>query len=147
MSAENVTTLHPDGTAAELTLAAYAESVGASFRSAQRWIAAGELPDAWQDDKGRWWVPANARRQRSSITGSRGRRTTSHDVVPDPSTAVERPAVPASSPLGMLGTLDEAARALGTTTGGVRRLAADGHLHIGRYGPNGALRVFVPPRS
>lgn len=136
MSPSNVTTLH--GSGAVLSLSDYAASVGKSLRQVQRWVAAGELPDAWQDTTdGRWWVPAGAQR----------RRTTSRDVVAEPAPAgggaVE---IPAGSPLGMLGTLDDAAAVLGTTVGGVRRLARDGHLIVGPYGPNGALRVFLPPR-
>lgn len=141
MSPSNVTTLRGG---AELSLSDYADTIGRSFRTVQRWVAAGELPDARQDDDGRWWVPASAHR----------RRTTSRDVVgqqPAGGGAVEIPAP--SSPLGMLGELDDAAAVLGTTVGGVRRLFADiaAHpglpLYVGPYGRNGALRVFVPPRA
>lgn len=126
-----------DVTFALLPLADYAAAMGKSLRTVQRWLADGELPDAEQDEDGRWWVPAGTRR-----------RTSSRDVVPAAAgPARELAAAPASpgSPLGMLGTLDDAAAALGTTTGGVRRMARDGHLVVGPYGPNGALRVYLPP--
>jgi hypothetical protein len=127
-----------DVTFALLPLADYAEAMGKSLRTVQRWLADGELPDAQQDEDGRWWVPAGTRR-----------RTSSRDVVGAAAgPARELAAAPASSgsPLGMLGTLEDAAAALGTTTGGVRRMARDGHLVVGPYGPNGALRVYLPPR-
>ena len=55
---------------------------------------------------------------------------------------------PASTSLGELGTLEQAAEILGTTVGGVRRLAAHpaSPFVVGPLGPRGALRVYVVPR-
>lgn len=120
-----------------LSLADYAERIaGKSYRTVQRWLADGELPDARQDDDGRWWVPADAQR----------RRTTSHDVVETTTAqpvAVRAPDAPAT-PWGQLRPLEEVARELGTTVGGVRRMADAGLLVVGPFGPNGALRAHRP---
>lgn len=38
----------------------YADRHGVSHRTIKRWLKNGELPGAYQDDKGWWLVPANA---------------------------------------------------------------------------------------
>lgn len=43
-----------------LTVKQYAESAGISDRTAMRWLKAGELPGAKQDERGRWMIPAGA---------------------------------------------------------------------------------------
>lgn len=122
-----------------LPLAEYAEAAGKSLRTVQRWIADGLLEEARQGEDGRWWVPADARPDTR-------RRTTSQPVaVPD------LPA-PAPAPLGVSGTVEDAAAALGVSPRGLRRLYADMvetpglPMYVGRYGPHGALRVVVPPK-
>lgn len=63
----------PPETAA-VSLADYAELMGKSLRTVQRWLADDLLP-AYQDVDGRWWVPADARPDKVR------RRTTSPGVV------------------------------------------------------------------
>lgn len=126
-----------------LTAADYARAQGKSLRTIQRWLRDGLLAGADQSS-GQWLIPADA----TPTTPA-----TSYDVSRVAPTAGAGVMLPTSydvapvAPLGMLGTLEEAAAALGTTVGGVRRLGRDGHLVVGRYGPRGALRVFVPPRG
>jgi hypothetical protein len=118
-----------------LTVNDYAERAALSPRQVQRYLADGRLPGA-RKIRGKWLVPATS-------------RPSSYDVVATSSESAELlPAVfeaePARPRLGFeLLTLDEAAAELGTTTGGVRRLAAVGRLRIGRFGPCGSLRVLV----
>jgi hypothetical protein len=119
-----------DGVA--LSVGAYAKTIGKSLRQVQRWLAAGELPDAVQDGEGRWWIPPHARR----VVGAVERAGTG---------AVELARPDDGPQLGQLVPLDVAAARLDTTVGGVRRMADDGIVRIGPYGPNGALRVFLPP--
>lgn len=140
-----------------LTVSEYAARHNLGHRTVQRYISGGQLPTASKDHKGKWRIPADAMPTEPpaahpapappgavpAVTSAAPLRTTSHDVrqtYAAPTRDREQPAV-----LGMLGTLEEAAQALGTTVGGVRRLASDGHLIVGRYGPHGSLRVFVPP--
>lgn len=122
-------TLEQLGGVPMLTVAAYADLRNLSVRQVQRYRADGRLPGAQQDARGAWFIPA--------------------DVVPTPAAGelvTTSPTSPTSSPLGELGTLEDAAAVLGTTTGGVRRMARDGLLVVGPYGPRGALRVYVAPR-
>jgi hypothetical protein len=124
----------PSGPAVSLT--DWRESVGASERQVRRWLAAGQIPGAALVG-GVWWIPADAPRP----LPMRPDRSPGTIVRPAPATAVAH-----TAPLGHLGSLDDAAAVLGTTVGGVRRMAADGLLTVGRYGPRGALRVYLPPR-
>jgi hypothetical protein len=119
-----------------LTVKAYAATANLSPRQVQRYLAEQRLPGAAKVS-GAWLIPSDARPVEA----------TSYDVVPATSPAGPSYDVAAtSSPLGALGTLEDAAQLLGTTVGGVRRMAADGLLVVGRYGPRGALRVYVAPR-
>lgn len=127
-----------------LTLADYAEQVaGKSHRTVQRWLEKDELPGATQDDDGRWWVPATAKRQRvpSYDVVAASSRTTTYDV-----------AAPVAPDLGHGGPLEEFADAIGFSRGGVRRLYRDMQAHpglpfyVGRYGSTTALKVYAPPR-
>lgn len=115
-----------------LTTTAYAAALGKSLRTVQRYLERGQLAGA-QLVEGQWLIPADAVPSTDVVVVSQ--RATSYDVAP------------ASSPLGALGTLEDAAELLGTSVGGVRRMAADGLLVVGRYGPRGALRVYVAPRA
>lgn len=133
----------------------YAAHQGVTERTVRRYLEAGRLPGAWQDDAngGRWWIPLAdpvhldtapvPRAQGADVAAAPDTtRDTSRDMV-----ATGGQLQPLQvGPLGMLGTLEEAAAVLGTTVGGVRRLADAGHLTVGRFGPNGALRVYLPGR-
>ena len=116
-----------------LTTTAYAAARGKSLRTVQRYLERGQLAGA-QLVEGQWLIPADAV------------PATSYDVVPVAAPVTSYDVAPASSPLGALGTLEDAAQLLGTSVGGVRRMARDGLLVVGRYGPRGALRVYVAPR-
>lgn len=128
-----------------LTVKQYAQHHNLGHRTVQRYLTDGRLPTAKKTKAG-WKIPVHAmptaeddapvpaKRQAADV---RQASATAHDPVPSPAP---------SGVLGMLGTLDDAAAALGTTKGGVRRLAKDGHLIVGPYGPHGSLRVFAPPR-
>lgn len=105
-------------------------------RTVQRYLPLGRIEGAWQDDGGRWHVPADARVLPAGGTVAVRRATV--DAAPP------APDVRPASPFGMLVPLEDAAAALGTTVGGVRRLADGGHLVLGPFGPHGSLRVWVP---
>jgi hypothetical protein len=113
---------------------AYAAALGLSLRQVQRYLAEQRLPGATKV-AGAWLIPSDARPVEA----------TSYDVVPVSQPGASYDVAATSSPLGALGTLEDAAELLGTTVGGVRRMAADGLLTVGRYGPRGALRVYVAP--
>jgi hypothetical protein len=119
-----------------LTRGQYADEVGASVKSVERWLKAGLLPEAVRQG-GRWFIPSGTPR-------------------PDPDAATSRDVAPVLGPtstLGTGGTLEEAAAVLGFSPTGLRRLYADMQatpglpLYVGRYGPHGALRVYAAPRG
>jgi hypothetical protein len=121
---------------AMLSVKSYAEAAGLSPRQVQRYLAEGRLAGATKV-AGSWSIPSDARPTEAA----------SYDVVPvTPLAGASYDVAATSSPLGALGTLEDAAELLGTTVGGVRRMAADGLLVVGRYGPRGSLRVYVAPR-
>ena len=45
-----------------VTAAQYANRVGKAERTVKRWLADGELPGAYQDERGRWMIPVDAER-------------------------------------------------------------------------------------
>jgi hypothetical protein len=133
-----------------LSKAQWAESLGVTVKSVERWLAAGLVPDA-ERQGGRWWIPAGT--PRPELDGA-----TSRDVAPIAATNgtsrdVAVSPVVASASLGYAGTLEEASAALGLSVRGLRRLFGDMQAHpglpfyVGRYGPHGSLRVVVPPRG
>jgi hypothetical protein len=127
-------------------LSAWATAQNLSVRQAQVYRKAGRLPGAVETAKG-WLVPFDTTPLPPTSHGvaPRAHPATSHDVAPGAHPAISHDVAATSRALGMLGTLEDAAHVLGTTVGGVRRMAADGLLVVGRYGPYGALRVYVPP--
>ena len=94
-----------------LTTTAYAAALGKSLRTVQRYLERGQLAGA-QLVEGQWLIPADAVPTTSSDVVAVSRRATSYDVAPA-----------TSSPLGALGTLEDAAALLGTSVGGARRMA------------------------
>jgi hypothetical protein len=122
-----------------LTRTQYGELYGYKDRTMQRYLADGRIPGAVKDERGQWLIPAGAPVSAASASTSVVRQAAALEG-PNP------PDVRLAYPLGMLVPLDEAAAALGTSVGGLRRLAAAGHLELGPWGPNGALRVWVPGR-
>ena len=119
-----------------VTTKAWAEARGLTPRQAQVYRAQGRLPGAVERPGKGWLVPSDAEPLPAM----------SRDVAPAIVPAHSHDVAATSSLLGVLGTLEDAAQLLGTTVGGVRRMAADGLLTVGRYGPRGALRVYVAPR-
>lgn len=104
-------------------------------RTVTRWLAAGEVPGAAKLGT-QWSIPAGAQRiERIQPAPPPATELDTIGHVPDMSGTM-----PA---LNRMLTLEEAADQLGTTIGGVRRLGDAGHLTIGRFGPNGSLRVFL----
>lgn len=120
-----------------VTIAAYAAAHGKSVRQVQRYVREGRLPGVVELD-GVTHIPVDVLPPRRA------------DVVATSPTSPAVPVAPAPgiSPLGALGTLEDAARLLGTDVGGVRAMARDGLLTIGRYGPGPGkpYRVYVAPR-
>jgi hypothetical protein len=123
----------------DLGVSQYAKARGKSERQVRRWLADDALPGAYKDREGQWRIPATALERRDGDSGA---------LVPRgaPQTALTAP-VTAPDPLDALGhlvALDVAAQRLGTTVGGVRRMADDGLVQVGPWGPRGSLRVHLP---
>jgi hypothetical protein len=118
----------------------YAGRIGASERTVRRWLADGLVPGAVQGPTGAWDIPPHAPRP---VLTPRRDIVPRHDVA-----AVATVPAPASSPLGVLGTLEHAAQLLGTSVAQVRHMAADPATPfvVRPWGPHGALRVYVAPR-
>lgn len=139
-----------DADAPVVPLRDYADRRQVAFRTAQRWVAAGELPGAYQDERKQWWVPLSADRVPAAGPVQRTTSTTSPAHAVEGALARTAPAPP--SPLGTSGTLADAAASLGVSPIGLRKLYADMAaspglpFYVGRYGAHGALRVVVPPR-
>jgi hypothetical protein len=117
-----------------LSSADYARARGLSLRQVQRYLADRRLPGAFKHG-GAWMIPATS-------------EPTSHDVVAVAASTNSAEVLPVifdpGPTLGRLVELDAAAAELGTTVGGVRRLGAAGLLTVGRFGPRGSLRVWIP---
>jgi hypothetical protein len=122
-----------------LTTSAYAELIGKSLRTVQRYVEPGShtvVPGAQMID-GQWWFPSDARPVKAA----------SYDVVPvaSPDRTSYDVAAGVAIPPG-LWPLQQCAELLDTTVGGIRRLGDAGLLNVGPYGRDGALRVYVAPR-
>lgn len=77
-------TLTPDIPSPLLTLEGYARATGKTERTIRRWLAADELPGAFQDDQGRWSIPADAERTvTSGEVVTMTRQVTTPDIGPD----------------------------------------------------------------
>jgi predicted DNA-binding transcriptional regulator AlpA len=108
-----------------LTLPAYAQMVDATERTVQRWLAAGELPGAVKDERGRWLIPATTQRNPGTdITTTRP--TTSYDMSP-----VER-----VDALPSFLRLEHAAELLGISRHAI--LNHREYFDVVPFGPNGA---------
>lgn len=118
----------------------YALMVGKSSRTIYRHIEAGMIPGAYNDGTG-WFVPVDELTTTAPPRVKLPKRDNDNGNVVDivrPSSTVDL--------IGRLVELETYAAELGTTVGGVRRMAAAGLVTVGRFGPRGALRVFIPPR-
>lgn len=125
------------------TAAQYATAQDLSLRQVQRYLADGRLPGAVKLN-GTWSIPADSRPTPLEST----------DVVPTSYGAqgVLEPFAPLESSTGVppgLWALEDVAEMLGTSVGGVRRLvdAVPSVGTIGPFGRDGALRLWVAPRT
>jgi hypothetical protein len=114
---------------AYLTAAQYAERSGRTDRTIKRWLAEAELPGAYQDERGRWMIPANAERiaQTTDITPTSPqavtRRMTSQDIDTLPSFL----------------TVEQAAHLLGISRHAIA--AHRDYFDVVPFGPNGSLVI------
>lgn len=49
----------------------YADLVGVDHRTVREWLRKGLLPTAYQDGRGRWWIPSSARRLETPVAPRR----------------------------------------------------------------------------
>jgi hypothetical protein len=119
--------------AAYLSAAQYADAIGKTERTVKRWLADGELLGAYQDERGRWMIPANAE------------RTTGELVTLDRPTTRPMTDMVLSHPSQMIDALpsfidiDRAASILG-----ISRHAITTHreyFDVVPFGPNGSLVI------
>jgi hypothetical protein len=106
----------PPGTM--LPLAQYAASVGVSTRTVTRWLSADKLPGAYQDEDGRWMIPAHAEPDRRPAALE---RTAAVDVAP----VHLEPAPTVSDLLEQLPGLVELANDVDEDTGAILRPGAE----------------------
>lgn len=138
-----------------LSKSSYAESVGVTVKTVERWLAAGLVPEA-QRQGGRWWFPAGTPRpSEDDVAAASSAATpgaTSRDVAA-PTAAGEVAAAQVPGPVVVGGTLEEFAAMAGCSPRGVRRLFEDMKanpglpFYVGRYAPHGALHVVAMPRG
>lgn len=138
-----------------ITAAAYADARKLSMRQVLRYLSERRLPGASKIN-GSWSIPADADPVPAGYTWDDAGNvyavsgalipTTTPDMSPDMTRdlVVATPAPPA--PLGAQFTIEDAAAMLHTDRAGVRRMARDGLLIIGPYGPHQSLRVYMAPR-
>lgn len=117
-----------------LTVPEYAEHIGRSVRVVQRYLADNEIPGAEKDSRGRWTIPRDAVRQEPSTDVATVAGPTINQILSQWATTED----------ASLLTLEAAAAKFGTTEGGIRRMSDAGILTVGRFGPNGALRAYLP---
>jgi hypothetical protein len=119
-----------------LSLERYATLTGRSERQVLRYLAADRLPGAVKIN-GTWSIPSDAM------------PVASGDVVvtsPDPEPVSGDVQVMSRELPPGLWRLEDVARWWDTCVPGIERLAADGHIIVGPYGWQNALRVWVPAR-
>lgn len=146
-----------------MTKAQWADHVGVTTKTVDRWLAAGQLPDAVRQGS-RWFFSADTKRPVAGTSQDvPGRGGTSQDV---PGRAAVSPVATAgnrlllvperetvASPVAVGGSLEEFAAMTGCSATGVRRLFDDVAarpglpFYVGRYGPHGAMRVVAFPAA
>lgn len=141
-----------------LTKAQWADQLGVTTKTVDRWLAAGQLPEAVRQGS-RWFFPADTQRPAAGTSHDvPGHGGTSQDVagrptatatVVAPSQALAPAAATPAVAIG--GSLEEFAIMTGCSPTGVRRLFDDVAarpglpFYVGRYGPHGSLRVIAFP--
>lgn len=116
----------------------YAERAGVDHRTVREWLRKGLLPDAYKDGRGRWWIPASARKMDVPVAPR-------VDSSPAPSREVDlimttdAPPAPTFIPLYM--PLEAAAPLLGVTAYQIAQHPDE--FDVRPWGANGALVVPV----
>ncbi|MDR2722949.1 MAG: hypothetical protein LBB54_04400 [Cellulomonadaceae bacterium] len=161
--------MSPMSSAPLLTIDQWTETVGASRDSYYRWRKAGLLDGVAVVVDEKVFIPADTPRptaaeiKAAKTSGVGGPDELSRGVARHGTTpARDMSAVtvagvgaglsltPAPTPAAAIGgllPLEVTAALLGTTVGGVRRMGAAGLFTVGKFGPHGAWRVFIPPTS
>lgn len=133
-------TLTYDTAAAHVTAARYAEISGVSDRTVKRWLADEELPGAYQDERGRWMIPADATRTpRPADIVQLDRPMSPHAGHPSRGELAIADVGPLLDTLPSFLTLDQASGILG-----VSRHAIATHrdyFDVVPFGPNGSLVI------
>ena len=120
----------PTSPIARVTVPEYAAIIGKTERTVRNWLTAGELPNAEQDGRGKWWIPADAVRQTSTLATLPGHGGVTRHA-PRPGQEIEHAPI--------LCTLDQAAYLLECTPGEVASMRRNGELHGIRL--NGRWRI------
>ena len=112
-----------------VTAAQYADRVSKTERTIKRWLADDELPGAYQDERGRWMIPAEAER-----------RTRAGDVVPmtRPMTRPTTDLVEKIDTLPSFLTIDQAAQVLGISRHAILTPRGREYFDVVPFGPNGS---------
>jgi hypothetical protein len=117
-----------------LTAAQYADAIAKNIRTVKRYLEDGERPGAVKDERGRWMIPANARRTEGAgelVTMTRPRTSPTTEMTSHPAGMID--AMPSFL------TIDQAAQILG-----ISRHAIATHreyFDVVPFGPNGSLVI------
>lgn len=131
--------------------AQYAEHVGVTERTVQRWLSGGELPDARKAPDGRWHIPADAMRIQPLVPVAAAKAVNGYDTSSDVSPTRRGDVGASGQPVSLaqvlerlpaLLSLEEASRVLGIPESQIRRYA--GQLEALPWGKHGSL--VVPAR-
>lgn len=119
-----------------LTAAQYANRIGKTERTVKRWLADGELPGAYQDERGRWMIPVDAE------------RTASNDLVtlPRPMTRpmtveISHGHAPLIDTLPSFLSIDEASAVLGISRHAILTPRGRDYFDVVPFGANGSLVI------
>lgn len=126
-------TMTYDTPAAYLTAKQYAAATGKAPRTVKRWLDDGELPGAYQDERGWWMIPADAERTTSGelVTLERPMTRPMTEVVSHPAGTID--ALPSFLPVEL------AAAILDVSEYQIRK--SRDYFGAVPFGPNGSLVV------
>lgn len=132
---ENTVVIHEPA----LKILDYAARIGVNHRTVREWIRNGLLPDAYQDGRNVWWIPASARRRETPVAPRKEDTAPSaHGTVATLANPREN-IVPSFIPLYM--PLDDAAPLLGVTP--YQLAEHQEEFGVKPWGDNGSLVVPV----